>query len=254
MTRYVDFIRDWAQKHNKSYMCAATDPRAREEYYGLYPKRPTKKAKESAAAKPAAEPEHNSDIARAREALKNPAVGVLTNPDLLRVIGSYTNPNVIRGASKYGLSVKDAEDIKAYDADNSSQQENPNSYAIAKNQMRGAGYKEHWASIARGEKLMKKTKIGLVAIMKIITADDIAARKQWEKKRTADMARQKAVDDKKEAEGLAKRGGIKTKIIYYQKMKKNFSYDENNNVYDDNDDLFGKLINGSIIKNRAKKA
>ena len=246
MTQYSEFIKSWATKHGKSYMCAATDPRAREEYYGVHPKAPTKsklkqirekqtaavmglmdmgaKAKESAAAKdeamsmggedvnraiikikkrkasakPAAPPERNSDLARAREALTNPAAGVLTNPDLVRMIGSFTNPNVIRGASKYGLSVKDAEDIKAYNADNTAQQENMNSYASTKKQMRGAGYKEHWASIARGEKLMKKTKIGLVAIMKIITADDIAARKKWEKERTAGMeAARKAADKNK---------------------------------------------------------
>ena len=84
MTRYVDFIREWAQKHDKSYMCAATDPRAREEYYGVYPKRPTKsklkqmredavmglmdmgtKAKESAAAKDEAMSMGGEDINRA---------------------------------------------------------------------------------------------------------------------------------------------------------------------------------------------
>ena len=147
MTQYTEFIKSWAQKHNKSYMCAATDPRAREEYYGSYPKRPTKsklkqnrekqtaavmglmemgaKAKESAAAKdeamsmggedvnravikikrgrakgsknkpkaaaaePAAIPERNSDLARYNESKTNPAAGVLTNPDLVRMIGSF---------------------------------------------------------------------------------------------------------------------------------------------------------------------
>jgi hypothetical protein len=92
-------------------MCAATDPRAREEYHGAHPKGPTKsklkqmrekqsaavmglmdmgaKAKESAAAKPAAPPERNSDLARYNESKTNPAAGVLTNPDLLRMIGSF---------------------------------------------------------------------------------------------------------------------------------------------------------------------
>ena len=213
MTQYTEFIKSWAQKHNKSYMCAATDPRAREEYHGAYPKRPTKsklkqnreaavmglmdmgaKAKESAAAK-AKEDEQKerqrsaasdlmsmgskaklethqkrqqavakyltalgskkaaeqtaeqirtdeyyageadrklqrvlkkeadkvaaklatkerakaktvaakeaiknkpaADLARAREALNNPAANVLTNPDLLRMIGSFTpKPNI----------------------------------------------------------------------------------------------------------------------------------------------------------------
>ena len=115
MTQYTEFIKSWAQRNNKSYMCAATDPRAREEYYGSYPKRPTKsklkqnrekqtaavmglmemgaKAKESAAAKDAAAaaiPERNSDLARYNESKTNPAVGVLTNPDLVRMIGSFS--------------------------------------------------------------------------------------------------------------------------------------------------------------------
>ena len=199
MTQYTEFIKSWAQKHNKSYMCAATDPRAREEYYGSYPKRPTKSklkqnrekqtaavmglmemgakakedeqkkrqrsaasdlmsmgskavaaeastkaeqvenaaikareeakkatakaarkeakkatvekqkiaAKESAAAKDDAERKQEAkdfakefvfkreaakkaaDLARFHESVTNPAAGVLTNPDLLRLIGSF---------------------------------------------------------------------------------------------------------------------------------------------------------------------
>ena len=299
MTQYTEFIKSWAQKHNKSYMCAATDPRAREEYYGSYPKRPTKsklkqnreaavmglmdmkaKAKESAAAKDesmsmggedinrgvikikvkpkaaakdAAPPERNSDLARYNESKTNPAAGVLTNPDLLRMIGSYTNPNIIREAAKYGLSVKDAEDIKNYNSDNTSQQEHQNSYWSTRKQMRGPEYREHWASIARGEKLMKKTGLGLINIIKIIHRDDVVARKQLEKKRTAGILAAREAEAKAEAEGLDKRGGIKTTRIYYNKLKKNFSYDANNNVYDDDNELFGKLVNGRIIKNRKKK-
>jgi len=101
-------------------MCAATDPRAREEYYGANPK-PQKKStlkamrddaamrlsmredaqKErqklvaselmdignAALSKEAAK--KDADIARVKEALTNPAAGVLTNPDLLRMIGSF---------------------------------------------------------------------------------------------------------------------------------------------------------------------
>lgn len=221
MTRYVDFIREWAQKNNKSYMCAATDPRAREEYYGSYPKRPTKsklkqnrekqtaavmglmdmgaKAKESAAAK-AKEDEQKerqrsaasdlmsmgskavaaeastkaeyaeraawtakenaaikarkeakkatakaskaaavekqkiaaveavknkpaADLARAREALINPAAGVLTNPDLLRMIGSFMPKATINRLTKTELvylnlamaAIKHTADGKKYD-------------------------------------------------------------------------------------------------------------------------------------------
>lgn len=93
MTKYTEFIRQWAAKHDKSYMCAATDPRAREEYYGANPK-PQKKSRLKAMREKAKEvipePERNSDLARAQEAMKNPAAGVLTNPDLLRLITSFT--------------------------------------------------------------------------------------------------------------------------------------------------------------------
>ena len=228
MTQYTEFIKSWAQKHNKSYMCAATDPRAREEYHGAHPKRLTKsklkqnreaavmglmdmgaKAKESAAAK-AKEDEHKqrqqaavsdlvsmgskaklethqkrqqavakyltalgskkvaeqirtdeyyageadrklqrllkkeadrvaaklatkerakakivaakeaiknkpaADLARFSESVTNPAAGVLTNPDLLRIIGSFIpKPNIDRLTKTELLYLKKAmADIK----------------------------------------------------------------------------------------------------------------------------------------------
>jgi hypothetical protein len=35
--RWVEFVRKWAKRHNKSYMCAATTKRCQAKYHKTYP-------------------------------------------------------------------------------------------------------------------------------------------------------------------------------------------------------------------------
>jgi hypothetical protein len=186
------------------------------------------KAKESAAAKDAAPPERNSDLARYNESVTNPAAGVLTNPDLLRLIGSFVP--IRTEASKLGFSDKDAEDIRVFNISEAARgflaSRSMKELWIQK--IKEIGYDEATAASLRGEKLVDKSGMKLLDIIyKYLNKD-------------------KAAEDEREA----KRGGIKMKRIFYKRTKKNFSYDENNNVYDDKNKLFGKLVNDKIIKNK----
>ena len=193
MTQYTEFIKSWAHRNNKSYMCAATDPRAREEYYGAYPKRPTKsklkqnrekqtaavmglmemgaKAKESAAAKDAAPPERNSDRARAREALTNPAAGVLTNPDLVRVIGSFI-PKIKNYREHYGLTKQEAKDIFYYVKYDDYMPRDEQESVAFRNQYDKKWNRDIKKAEKQLEKIVKKFKTGRVAILKNIRSDD----------------------------------------------------------------------------------
>ena len=40
-SRYVAFVKDWAVKHNMSYMCAATKPALKTAYRKKYPSKQT---------------------------------------------------------------------------------------------------------------------------------------------------------------------------------------------------------------------
>ena len=42
-SRYVAFVKDWAVKHNMSYMCAATKPALKTAYRKKYPSKQTAK-------------------------------------------------------------------------------------------------------------------------------------------------------------------------------------------------------------------
>lgn len=41
--KWVEFVRKWANKHNQSYMCAATKKKCRDAYHAANPKRSTQK-------------------------------------------------------------------------------------------------------------------------------------------------------------------------------------------------------------------
>jgi uncharacterized protein YchJ len=45
-SRYVAFVKDWALKHNMSYMCAATKPALKTAYRKKYPSNQTAKGKQ----------------------------------------------------------------------------------------------------------------------------------------------------------------------------------------------------------------
>ena len=44
MTRWTEFIKDFAKKNNMSYGCAMSDPKLRKEYYEKYPKQEKEKS------------------------------------------------------------------------------------------------------------------------------------------------------------------------------------------------------------------
>ena len=115
-SKWIEHIKAFAAKNNLSYGCALSDPQCRATYTPVK-KTTQKKERESMG---------GEDINRAGAPFKKPvpeppkltgaqAFEVFTNPDLLKTIGSFTNPNSL----KKKLPVVDLE--KLYDFYNGNQ-------------------------------------------------------------------------------------------------------------------------------------